>query len=204
TAAIGLVGLNSLDFVLADGVCLVLEINPRPSATIALYDEDFAEGLLALHVAACLGELPPLTRNAVDKQPEVGRNKPAPAGVSGKSTGRMPETVAARPYSGLRLNLKPTALPLSRHLGPVRALQIVYSPSTFIMPDGFCWPGGCADIPHPGTMMEAGQPLCSVLVKDKNRQEAETLVKSLENEILNGLHSLKTLNVGVASAAQGE
>ncbi len=34
---------------------------------------------------------------------EVGRNKPALAGVSGKPTGRMPETVAKRPYSGLPL-----------------------------------------------------------------------------------------------------
>ena len=35
------------------------------------------------------------------QQAEVGRNKPAPAGVSGKPTHRMPETVAQRPYSGL-------------------------------------------------------------------------------------------------------
>ena len=33
---------------------------------------------------------------------EVGRNKPAPAGVSGKQAGGLPETVVARPYSGLQ------------------------------------------------------------------------------------------------------
>ena len=32
---------------------------------------------------------------------EVGRNKPAPSGVSGDSVATMPETVAGRPYSGL-------------------------------------------------------------------------------------------------------
>lgn len=55
----GIMGLNSLDFMLCgeDGIYL-LEINPRPSATLSLYDDDFAEGLLALHVKACLGELP--------------------------------------------------------------------------------------------------------------------------------------------------
>ncbi|MEI7866588.1 MAG: site-specific DNA-methyltransferase [Candidatus Methylumidiphilus sp.] len=42
--------------------------------------------------------------DAILPSPEVGRNKPAPAGVSGKPTGQMPETVAARPYSGLHLN----------------------------------------------------------------------------------------------------
>jgi formylglycine-generating enzyme required for sulfatase activity len=36
-----------------------------------------------------------------DTEAEVGRNKPALAGVSGKPTGQMPETVAGRPYSGL-------------------------------------------------------------------------------------------------------
>ena len=36
---------------------------------------------------------------------EVGRNKPALVGVSGKPTGRMPETVAERPYSGLPLTV---------------------------------------------------------------------------------------------------
>ncbi|MCX7110248.1 MAG: serine hydrolase [Proteobacteria bacterium] len=49
--------------------------------------------------------------NAVEFAAEVGRNKPAPAGVSGKLTGQMPETVVARPYSGLRLSLNSTALP---------------------------------------------------------------------------------------------
>ena len=33
----------------------------------------------------------------------VGRNKPASAGVSGNTTGQVPETVVARPYSGLPL-----------------------------------------------------------------------------------------------------
>jgi len=36
---------------------------------------------------------------------EVGRNKPVLAGVSGKLTGQMPETVAGRPYSGLHQHL---------------------------------------------------------------------------------------------------
>lgn len=171
TAATGLVGLNSIDFMLDGGECRVLEINPRPSATMALYDEDYDQGLLALHVAACQGKLPAFTLN----------------GVSGKSTGRMPETVAVRPYSGLRLNLKPSGLPSPWYVNPVRALYIIYTPTAFVIPDGFRWPKECADIPKAGTRMESGEPLCSLLVQGKNRQEAETLVKLLENEILGGL-----------------
>ncbi|MFM8331788.1 MAG: ATP-grasp domain-containing protein, partial [Candidatus Methylumidiphilus sp.] len=63
TAALDLVGLNSLDFVCADGECLVLEVNPRPSATMALYDADYPQGLLAAHLAACRGERPAAPTN---------------------------------------------------------------------------------------------------------------------------------------------
>jgi len=47
--------------------------------------------------------------NSVDVATAVGRNKPAPAGVSGKPKAQMPETVVARPYSGLHLVLNSTA-----------------------------------------------------------------------------------------------
>jgi predicted ATP-grasp superfamily ATP-dependent carboligase len=57
--ATGLVGVNGLDFILdADDEPYVLEINPRPTATIDLYDDDVEGGVLALHLRACRGELP--------------------------------------------------------------------------------------------------------------------------------------------------
>jgi methenyltetrahydromethanopterin cyclohydrolase len=46
-------GLNSLDFIQADDKSLVLEINPRPSASMQLYDAD----LLNRHMKASQGEL---------------------------------------------------------------------------------------------------------------------------------------------------
>jgi predicted ATP-grasp superfamily ATP-dependent carboligase len=58
-AATGLVGLNGMDFILdVTEEPQVLEINPRPTATIDLYDANFAGGLFAVHVRACRGELP--------------------------------------------------------------------------------------------------------------------------------------------------
>ncbi len=132
TVETGLIGLNSLDFVVENNECLVLEINPRPSATMALYDEDFHRGLLALHIAACLGEWPILGQRA----------------------------------------------------SPVRAMRIVYSPRALTIPVGFHWPKGCADIPDSGKRIDAGEPLCSVLVQAESSQNAETLVKSLENNLL--------------------
>jgi predicted ATP-grasp superfamily ATP-dependent carboligase len=59
TRAVGLRGLNSLDFLL-DGARMprVLEVNPRPSATMSLYEDDFPTGLVHLHIRACEGHLP--------------------------------------------------------------------------------------------------------------------------------------------------
>ncbi|MFW5451723.1 MAG: ATP-grasp domain-containing protein [Methylophagaceae bacterium] len=55
--ASGLVGLNSLDFMISDqDECLILEINPRPSASVELIDND--ENLFQYHINACQGILP--------------------------------------------------------------------------------------------------------------------------------------------------
>jgi predicted ATP-grasp superfamily ATP-dependent carboligase len=70
-AASGLVGLNSLDF-LSDGErCIVLEVNARPSATLALYDHEPFAPLLDLHVRACRGE--PLEAIAMAQTPRHTR-----------------------------------------------------------------------------------------------------------------------------------
>lgn len=57
-AATGLVGLNGLDFLLQDEQWSVLELNPRPTATMELYDPDYPRGLFDWHLRACNGELP--------------------------------------------------------------------------------------------------------------------------------------------------
>lgn len=49
----GLKGLNSLDFIQAEGQSYVLEINARPSASMQLYDQD----LLLRHIKTSQGEL---------------------------------------------------------------------------------------------------------------------------------------------------
>jgi len=54
----GLVGLNSLDFLLDGPDLLVLEVNPRPSASMALYGDAHPGGLMQAHLQACRGALP--------------------------------------------------------------------------------------------------------------------------------------------------
>jgi predicted ATP-grasp superfamily ATP-dependent carboligase len=56
-AELALVGLNSFDFLLDAATFHLMEINPRPGATLDIFEPE--EGsLFGLHVAACRGALP--------------------------------------------------------------------------------------------------------------------------------------------------
>jgi uncharacterized protein len=56
--ATGLVGLNGMDFIVDGDKYFVIEINPRPSGTLDLYDADCPEGLFHWHLQASDGVLP--------------------------------------------------------------------------------------------------------------------------------------------------
>lgn len=58
TEAVGLVGLNSADFLVGSAGWCLLEINPRPGATLDLFDRPPMPSLFGLHLAACVGQLP--------------------------------------------------------------------------------------------------------------------------------------------------
>ena len=58
---LGLVGLNGLDFLLQGEEWAALELNPRPTATVELYDADYPRGLVDWHVRASRGVLPETT-----------------------------------------------------------------------------------------------------------------------------------------------
>jgi len=107
-----LLGLNSLDFIHANGCSYVLEINPRPPASMQLYDAD----LLSSHIRACNGDL---TSN----------------------------------------------LPLQRRTA---AYQVIYAEHDLTIPLQFYWPEGVVDIPKAGALIRKGQPICSIIVHEKN------------------------------------
>jgi uncharacterized protein len=65
TEAFALRGLASLDFLLDDGRVLVLEVNPRPPASLALYPRVGDAGSLQAHLHACVdGRLPRVDTSA--------------------------------------------------------------------------------------------------------------------------------------------
>lgn len=137
----GLKGLNSLDFIHADDCSYVLEINPRPSASMQLYDQD----LLIRHIQAYLG-----------------RNNVAYCGA-----------YHAAGY------------------------QVVYAGQDLIIPDQLVWPPWCMDLPKPGDMCRAGQPLCSIIAHQKNsrsvveqlRTKQQLIISKLEGFDRHGIYS---------------
>ncbi|CAI8873080.1 ATP-grasp domain-containing protein [Methylocaldum szegediense] len=101
--AVSLRGLNSLDFMLDGETCRVLEVNPRPSATMALYDDDFPHGLLAAHIRACRGEMP-------DEMAASGTVRAfkvffAPFDLEVSEETRWPEWCTDTPVTGTRIGV---------------------------------------------------------------------------------------------------
>lgn len=145
--AFALKGLNSLDFIHEDGCSYVLEINPRPSASMQLYGRD----LLGRHIQSCVGA------TLVAQASETGRLK-------------------SLPQSGY---------------------QIVYAEHDLIIPGQFKWPDWCMDLPKPGDMCRAGQPICSIIAHQKKTQSVarqllakqQLIISKLEGFDRHGIYS---------------
>ena len=58
TQKLGLVGLNGLDFIVNGSEWTLIELNPRPPATLELWDVSPTPPLFNLHIDACNGLLP--------------------------------------------------------------------------------------------------------------------------------------------------
>ena len=69
-SGLDLVGLNSADFLVSDDAVWLVEINPRPGATLDVFDSH-GDPLFARHVAACEGRLPPAPSGLPFKAAEI-------------------------------------------------------------------------------------------------------------------------------------
>jgi predicted ATP-grasp superfamily ATP-dependent carboligase len=65
-----LVGLNSADFLVSDDGVWLIEINPRPGATLDVFESN-EDPLFARHVAACQGRLTPASPTTAFKAAEI-------------------------------------------------------------------------------------------------------------------------------------
>jgi predicted ATP-grasp superfamily ATP-dependent carboligase len=128
--AFALKGLNTLDFIRDGERIYVLEINPRPSASMQLYGD-----LLVRHMAACEGTLPSAL--------------PAPEGFAG--------------------------------------FRIVYADKDLRIPEGLVWPEWATDRPAAGTVLHAGQPVCSVISRGSGPSQVEAELADRQQQIFNQL-----------------
>jgi predicted ATP-grasp superfamily ATP-dependent carboligase len=133
--AIPLLGLCSADFLVDGDDFRLLEVNPRPGATLDIFEAP-QRPLFALHMAACEGEL--------------AAQAPSLAGVTA------------------------TAIAYGKHDMRVPA---------------FDWPDWTADRPHAGTVVKAGEPLCTVLATAAGHAEARALIDQRLETILARTHA---------------
>ncbi len=124
-AALGLVGLNSLDIMVDDDRFAVIEVNPRPGANLDIFDGLAGLPLFELHLRACAGELPgPAAldgRNGASAMAVVYavRDSIVPEAIG------WPDWVADRPAPGARMGSGApvcTVLARAATAGTVRAL----------------------------------------------------------------------------------
>jgi uncharacterized protein len=146
----GLVGVNGIDFVVRDGLPYAIEINPRWCASMELVERAYGVCVFGMHAAACRdGALP-------DFDLERARRG---ARTVGKAVvfARRPVTIpSASP--GSRLGVV-SASPGNR-LGVVSALPGNRTPA---------WPANdLRDVPHPGTRIGAGAPVCTVFASGRD------------------------------------
>jgi len=122
-SAVPLIGLNSADFLVDGDAFWLLEINPRPGATIDIF-EPAETSLFALHMAAARGVLP------------------------------------ARPPA----------------LTGAAATAIAYAPHDIHAVPAMDWPEWTADRQTAGTIVKAGEPVCTVLADAHDADAAKDLV----------------------------
>jgi len=123
TRQTGLTGLFGVDFMIVDDVPVLLEVNPRYTSTVELWERLLGRSLLADHVAACeTGFLPASL--------ECGPNMTA-----AKLIYYAPRTTEVSPE-------------FENSLSDVQGARL-------------------GDLPHSGTRIEAGHPVCTLLVESE-------------------------------------
>lgn len=120
--AFGLIGLNSLDLLVDGEAVTVLEVNPRPGATLDLLECHRRGGVMRAHLNAAAGR-------------SWNLGAPRPGVIAG---------------------------------------AVAYAKTALTVPENFAWAPWCADLPHPGSAVEAGQPLCSVTAWGGDEEEARS------------------------------
>lgn len=186
TANFGLCGLNGLDFLLDDERIAVLELNPRPPASMTLYRDALPGGLLRAHLAASLD----------GRLPAAKASWPVPA---------APDTKAATDPADVT---GPTAPPAADCQPPDRqGFEVFFTRRAYRVSAAAAaalaaraW---CHDLPAEGTPLGSGEPLCTVSASarttaavraqlGRRRRQISTLLEQID-EASSGVFGDRTL-----------
>jgi methenyltetrahydromethanopterin cyclohydrolase len=127
-------GINSLDFIEKNSQCYVLEINPRPSASLNLYNSS----LLSEHINSS-------TKGGGALAPPDSRKEKA--------------------------------------LSFYRAYKILFAEKDITISNQIVWPLWVLDIPCEGSIINTGDPICSIIAGGKNEQQVEGLLLSRQQQL---------------------
>jgi predicted ATP-grasp superfamily ATP-dependent carboligase len=188
TRAFGLRGWNGLDFAVRNEEVLPLELNPRHTSSMELWDAASTR-LFAAHVEACRGRiegtwLPPspavrgkavlFARRSVVVRESLVRlaDLPDPAsGATRTETVATPARDAASPRAATSTRAATTmgaAAPLGHGSGPGAA----------------GWPErAVADVPHPGERIARGQPVCSLYAVGSTAAGCVAALRALADQV---------------------
>lgn len=147
-AAFRLKGLVALDFIVANGIPYLLEINPRPGATLDVLD-DAAGSLFAAHVAATLPSLP------------AGEKR----GLGDSPLSSLPQSPLKEPEERSGNSVLP------------RAAAYLYADRGALRIPPLDWPPWAADRSPPGTPIPAHGPAATVLAEGTTPVAAEQLCR---------------------------
>lgn len=174
-AAVPLVGLNSADFLVDGGAFRLLEVNPRPGATLDIF-EPCAPG------AAQRGLAVRRRTGAAKATAGLASGETAAGTVPARrcATGvlqRVRETSIVPSLFALHVRACGSGLPAQPpSLGPAAASAIVYADTDIHRLPAADWPDWVSDRPHAGAAIRAGEPLCSVHAAAETAAEAKRLV----------------------------
>jgi predicted ATP-grasp superfamily ATP-dependent carboligase len=142
----GLRGLNGLDYILdRGGAPRVLEVNPRPTASMELLEELSGRNFFDLHLRSLRG-------------------------------------VLSRPAAATR------AAPRQPEKGPFLAKGILYATASRSAPDPRVLERlGCRDRPASGELLEAGQPICTLMARAASPALCRARLASLARRVRRAL-----------------
>ncbi len=126
TSLTGLVGLNSFDFLVAANSFHLLEINPRPGATIDIFEPPGNPSLFALHVDGCRGRLSDRAPILHGGSASASAVVYTPADIPQLPSVEWPDWTADRPIAGSSISAQsPLCTVLARAATAAQARKLV-------------------------------------------------------------------------------